>query len=136
MAPELVVPQLILANTLRADSKAAASDEVLDRAVSSADWQSSRALVDGLRAGRQGERQRGPPAPRSARAAGAGALCLPVRPRQRVPVLGDENRALNFFREAYRQRSSGLIFLRFANFASMARSAEFHSLVEQMHFAG
>ena len=50
--------------------------------------------------------------------------------------LGDEKRALDLLEEAYRQRSSGLIFLRTATFAGMEHSAEFESLVQKMHFAG
>jgi len=51
-------------------------------------------------------------------------------------VLGDEKQALDLLEEAYRQRSSGLIFLRDAKFVNSQRSAGFHSLVERMHFAG
>ncbi len=50
--------------------------------------------------------------------------------------LGDEKRALELLEEAYRQRSSGLIFLRDATFKGMRNSAQFDSLVEKMHFAG
>lgn len=51
-------------------------------------------------------------------------------------ALGDEDRALTFLQEAFRQRSSGLIFLRDASFTRMQRAPEFHSLVEKMHFKG
>ena len=51
-------------------------------------------------------------------------------------ALGDEDRALALLNEAYRQRSSGLIFLREARFNGLQRAPEFHSLVEKMHFAG
>jgi hypothetical protein len=40
------------------------------------------------------------------------------------------------FEEAYRQRSSGLIFLKNAKFDSSEKAAQFHSLIEKMHFAG
>jgi tetratricopeptide (TPR) repeat protein len=50
--------------------------------------------------------------------------------------LGDEKRALDLLEEAYRQRSSGLIFLRSAKFAGMQHASEFESLVLKMHFSG
>jgi tetratricopeptide (TPR) repeat protein len=50
--------------------------------------------------------------------------------------LGDEKRALELLEEAYRQRSSGLIFLRDDAFKNMRNAAPFHSLIEKMHFAG
>ena len=51
-------------------------------------------------------------------------------------ALGDEDRALSLLQEAFRQRSSGFIFLRDASFSRMQRAPEFHSLVEKMHFTG
>jgi tetratricopeptide (TPR) repeat protein len=50
-------------------------------------------------------------------------------------VMGDEDRALALFEEAYRQRSSGMIFLRERNFANLRQKEQFHQLVEKMHFA-
>ena len=51
-------------------------------------------------------------------------------------VLGDENRALELFEEAYRQRSTGMIFLRSEKFASVRQKEQFQQLIEKMHFAG
>jgi len=50
-------------------------------------------------------------------------------------VMGDEDRALALFEEAYRQRSSGMIFLRERSFAKVRQKEQFHLLVEKMHFA-
>ncbi len=50
-------------------------------------------------------------------------------------VMGDEDRALALFEEAYRQRSSGMIFLRERSFAKVRQKEQFHQLVERMHFA-
>jgi serine/threonine-protein kinase len=50
-------------------------------------------------------------------------------------VMGDENRALALFEEAYRQRSVGMIFLRERSFASLRLKEQFHQLIEKMHFA-
>jgi hypothetical protein len=49
-------------------------------------------------------------------------------------VLGDEERALNLFEEAYRQRSTGLIFLRDSKFAGLRDASRFQLLVEKLHF--
>jgi tetratricopeptide (TPR) repeat protein len=49
---------------------------------------------------------------------------------------GDEKRALELFEEAYRQRSTGMIFLRDRKFASLRQKQLFERLIERMHFAG
>ena len=136
MAPELVTAQLILANALRADSKAAESDEVLARAVQSATGNPHALSLMACALAKRGRQQEGRQLLDQLERLAQVRYVSPYDLGNASLMLGDEDRALNFFREAYRQRSSGLIFLRFANFASMARSAEFHSLVEQMHFAG
>jgi len=50
--------------------------------------------------------------------------------------LGDADRALTLFEEAYRQRSTGLIFLRDSHFASLRDSQRFQALIEKLHFKG
>jgi tetratricopeptide (TPR) repeat protein len=49
-------------------------------------------------------------------------------------MLGEEDRALGLFEEAYRQRSSGLIFLRNANVSRVRDSTRFNSLLDKLHF--
>jgi tetratricopeptide (TPR) repeat protein len=51
-------------------------------------------------------------------------------------LLGDEDRALSFFEEAYRQRSTGLIFLRDAKFAGLRDAPRFQLLLNKLHFKG
>jgi hypothetical protein len=51
-------------------------------------------------------------------------------------MLGDEERALGLFEEAYRQRSSGLIFLRNARCDGMRDTPRFLSLLDKLHFKG
>ncbi len=51
-------------------------------------------------------------------------------------ALGNEKRALDLWEEAYRQRSSGLIFLRDAKYYKRISSPAFDSLIARMHFAG
>src|SRR5262249_55148223 len=49
-------------------------------------------------------------------------------------MLGDEKRAVDLLQEAFRQRSSGMIFLRDAKLPH--NSPQFEQLIEKMHFAG
>jgi tetratricopeptide (TPR) repeat protein len=51
-------------------------------------------------------------------------------------LLGDEDRALQLYEEAYKQRSSGMIYLRGKSFANMRKSEQFLQLIHRMHFAG
>jgi Tfp pilus assembly protein PilF len=51
-------------------------------------------------------------------------------------VMGDEDRALALFQEAYRQRSSGMIFLNEKSFASVRQKEQFQQLIPKMHRAG
>jgi serine/threonine-protein kinase len=51
-------------------------------------------------------------------------------------VMGDEDRALTFFQEAYRQRSSGMLFLTEKTFASVRQKEQFQRLIPKMHPAG
>ena len=48
-------------------------------------------------------------------------------------VLGDEDRAVNFFEDAYKQRSSGLIFLRNDKADSVLNSPRLRSLISRIH---
>jgi hypothetical protein len=51
-------------------------------------------------------------------------------------VLGDGDQALNLFEEAFRQRSSGMIFLRNTNASCVRDMPRFLSLLDKMHFKG
>ena len=51
-------------------------------------------------------------------------------------VMGDGDQALNLFEEAFRQRSSGMIFLRNTNATCVRDTSRFRSLIDKMHFKG
>ncbi|MEO8373409.1 MAG: tetratricopeptide repeat protein [Candidatus Solibacter sp.] len=51
-------------------------------------------------------------------------------------ALGDGDQALNLLEEAYRQRSSGMIFLRSTSATCVRSDPRFQSLVDKMHFKG
>ena len=73
-----------------------------------------------------------------------GPTGIPLRQRYVSPfdlgkvslALGDGDRAMNHFEEAFRQRSSGLIFLRNTNASCVRDTPRFHSLIDKMHFKG
>jgi tetratricopeptide (TPR) repeat protein len=136
VAPELVTAHVIQANTRRALSQTAEADAALARAEQfCAGNPHGLAMVARAyaRSGKRGESQRL-----------FGELEQLAQRRYVSPfdlgtvslALEDEERALALLKEAFRQRSSGLIFLRHASFSRMQRSREFNSLIEKMNFAG
>lgn len=136
IAPELVTAHVILANAHRALKQTAEADAALERAE-----QFSAANPHGLamlaRAyARSGNREESRRLYGELEELAQRRYVSPFDMGTVSLALEDEDRALALLQEAFRQRSSGLIFLRDASFARMQRSREFHSLVEKMHFAG
>jgi Flp pilus assembly protein TadD len=136
VAPEFVTAHVILSNAYRMQARNADSDAALARALEGADDNPHALSLLTSALARRG---------RSAEARKLMSQLNELSRRRYVSpydvglaslVLGDEDRALQMFQEAYRQRSSGLIFLRDAKFDSSQKAAEFHSLIEKMHFAG
>jgi tetratricopeptide (TPR) repeat protein len=135
-APEFVTAHVMLSNAYRMQARNADSDAALARAVERSDDNphALSLLTSALaRRGRADEARRL-----------KAKLDELSRKRYVSPydsglaslVLGEEDQALAMFQEAYRQRSSGLIFLRDAKFDSSEKAAQFHSLIQKMHFAG
>ncbi len=136
MAPNLVAGYLILSGSYRAQKQFAEADAALARASErTGDNPHAIALVARAYAFR-GQREQGVALLRQLEELAKHRYVSPFDLGTISLGLGDERRALEFLEEAYRQRSSGLIFLRDASFQGMTNSAEFHSLVEKMHFAG
>ena len=136
LAPGLVTAQVMLARAYRAASNTAESDAVLARALQSAGGNPhalSTLACELVRRGRRDESERL-----------RDELDRLTKTRYVSPfdlgrvslLLGDEERALSLFEEAYRQRSTGLIFLRDAKFAGMRDAPRFQSLVDKLHFKG
>ncbi len=136
VAPELVTAQLILSNAYRAESRFAESDAALSRALAGAAGNPHALSAVACALARRGRQQESRQLVADLERLAQVRYVSPYDLGTVSLTLGDEDRALALFREAYRQRSSGLIFLRCVNFASMARAAEFHSLVEQIHAEG
>jgi len=136
VAPELVTAQVILANAYRALSQTAEAERALERAQHfSADNPHGLAMVARAHV-RYGNREEGRRLYGELEQLAQRRYVSPFDMGTVSLALDDEDRALALLQEAFRQRSSGLIFLRDASFTRMQRSPEFHSLIEKMHFAG
>ncbi len=132
LAPSLVIAHVILANAYRAQSRDAEAEAALSRAAEAAgDDPHNLATVARAFAwrGRQEDiralyvRLETLAKSRYVSPYDLGTLSL---------ALGEENRALAQLQEAFRQRSSGLIFLRYAKFAKNIRDPQFRQLIEKM----
>ncbi len=136
MAPSLVTAHVILANAYRAQSRDAEAEAALSRAAEAAgdDPHNLATLARALAwRGRQQDTQ-------------ALYIRLETLAKSRYVspydlgtlslALGEENRALAQLQEAFRQRSSGLIFLRYAKFAKNIRDPQFRWLIEKMGISG
>jgi len=136
LAPDLVSAQLMLAQAHRAQAQNADSEAALERA-SVAAGDNPHALASLARVyGRIGRREDSLRLLHRLEDLAKVRYVSPYDLGIVFLVLGDEDRALAHLNEAYRQRSSGMIFLRDARFQGMQRAPEFHSLIEKMRFAG
>jgi serine/threonine-protein kinase len=136
MAPESVTAQVILASIHRAQSRPEEAEAALQRALPySAGNPYGLAMLARAyaKAGNRDESQR---LSKELDQLSQQRYVSPFDMGTVSLALGDEDRALSLLQEAFRQRSSGLNFLRDASFSQMQRAPEFHSLVEKMHFAG
>ncbi len=136
LAPQLVSAQMILAHAYRAQRKTGEADAVLTRAGQVADDNPHAVAMLANDYARHGKREQGAALLHHLEDIARHRYVSPFDMATVSLGLGDEKRALDLLEEAYRQRSSGLIFLRNANFGEIRNSPEFHSLVEKMHFAG
>jgi tetratricopeptide (TPR) repeat protein len=136
LAPELPTASLILAHASRAASHAGESDAALEKA-----WRASSGNPHALalvacelaKLGRHDESMR---AVRELEALTHQRYVSPFDLAKVSLVLGDGDRALNLFEEAFRQRSSGMIFLRNTNASCVHDMPRLQSLIDKMHFKG
>lgn len=130
--PDSVVTQLLLANVYRSLSRNDEARQALDRAARAA-----QSDPHGLSAIAAVYTRNGRPVEAARLRARLEEL---ARHRYVSPfdlanaslTAGDEDRALSLFEEAYRQRASGLIFLREKKFANTRQRARFESLVQRV----
>ena len=136
MAPDLVAADVMLSHAYRAAARTGESEAALARAQRlAADNPHALSLVacelvklgkreDGLRLVREIERLA---RQRYVSPFDLGRVSL---------ALGDEDRALGLFEEAFRQRSSGLIFLRKTDAPGGRNAPRFQALLDKVHFKG
>ena len=135
LAPGMVTAEVLLSNAYRAQSRTAEADAALARALQFSTGNPHAISVLACAYTRRGQRDEGIRLFQQLEALAKQRYVSPFDLGSVSLVLGDEKRALDLLEEAYRQRSSGLIFLRDAKFSQMHRSAGFDSLIEKMHFA-
>ncbi len=136
LAPQFVAGQVLLYRVYRAQSRVREAQEVLLRARHFADENPHALSLLACAYIRNGKREEGSTLLRQLDEMARHRYVSPFDLATISLGLGDEKRALDLLEEAYRQRSSGLIFLRGANFSDMRNPEQFHSLVRKMHFAG
>jgi tetratricopeptide (TPR) repeat protein len=135
LAPNMVTAEVLLSNAYRAESRAAEADAALDRARQFSTGNPHAISVLACAYARRGQRDESLRLYQQLEQLAKQRYVSPFDLGSVSLVLGDEKRALDLLEEAYRQRSSGLIFLRDAKFAHSHRSPGFDSLIEKMHFA-
>jgi tetratricopeptide (TPR) repeat protein len=135
LAPDLVTAAVLLSNAYRAQSRTAESDAALDRARQSSAGNPHAISVLACAYARRGQRDESIRLFQQLELLAKERYVSPFDLGSISLALGDEKLALDRLEEAYRQRSSGLIFLRDARFAQSHRSPGFESLIQKMHFA-
>jgi tetratricopeptide (TPR) repeat protein len=136
LSPGLVSADVMLAHASRAASNTAESEAALARALSSAAGNPHALSVLACELARRGRRDESVRLFHELERLSKTRYVSPFDLGHVSLVLGDEERALSLFEEAYRERSSCLIFLRGAKFAGMRDAPRFQSLVDKLHFKG
>jgi tetratricopeptide (TPR) repeat protein len=135
-APDLITPYVILASAASAQSQPQQAEAALDRARGMA-GEDPHALATLARTlARRGRSQESQALYDELETLAQRRYVSPYDLGTVLLALGNEEKALTQLEEAFRQRSSGLIFLRTAKFADRTQASRFRSLVEKMRFAG
>jgi serine/threonine-protein kinase len=134
IAPEMVSAQVLLAKAHQAQSQKADADAALAHASQYASGNPHGMALLARTYAREGRREEGRRMLQELEDMAQKRYVSPFDLGTVSLALGDEDRALEFLQEAYKQRSSGLIFMRDASFAKMHQAERFQRLVEQMHF--
>jgi tetratricopeptide (TPR) repeat protein len=136
LAPDLPTASLIVAHAARAAAHAAESDAALERARQASSGNPHALALVACELARLGRHEESMRVVRELEALSRQRYVSPFDLGKVSLVLGDGDRALNLFEEAFRQRSSGMIFLRNADDACVRDLPRFRSLIEKMHFQG
>jgi tetratricopeptide (TPR) repeat protein len=135
LAPDMASAEVLLSNAYRAQSRIEEADAALARARQFSTGNAHAISVLACAYAKHGKRDEGVRLFQQLELLAKQRYVSPFDLGTVSLVLGDEKHALDLLEEAYRQRSSGLIFLRDAKFVQSHRSPGFESLIEKMHFA-
>lgn len=136
LAPGLAAADVMLSHAYQAASKPADSEAVLTRALQSAAGNPHALAILACEFFRLGKREQSARLLKELDELSKRRYVSPCDQGRVAMLLGDEERALSLFEEAYRQRSTGLIFLRFAKFDGMRDAPRFQLLLNKLHFKG
>ncbi len=135
LSPGMVTPEVLLSSAYRAQSRDAESDEALAKALQFTSGNPHAMSILACALAKHGRRAESLHLFQELENLSKQRYVSPFDMGSVSLVLGDEKRALDLLEEAFRQRSSGLIFLKGARFANRSSSPGFNSLIEKMHFA-
>jgi len=135
LSPGMVTPEVLLSSAYRAQSRDAESDEALAKALQFSSGNPHAMSILACALAKHGRRAESLHLFQELESLSKLRYVSPFDMGSVSLVLGDEKRALDLMEEAFRQRSSGLIFLKGARFANWNSSPGFNSLIEKMHFA-
>jgi len=136
LAPDLASAAVALVRASRAAHQTEESDAALDRVVRLASGNPHALSLAASELARLGRREDSLKLKAELESLSAQRYVSPFDLGKVSLALGDGEHAMNHFEEAFRQRSSGLIFLRNANASCVRDTPRFLSLIDKMHFKG
>jgi len=136
LAPDLATAAIALVRASRAAHQTEDSEEALDRVVRLASGNPHALSLAACELAHLGRREESLKLSEELESLSRQRYVSPFDLGKVSLALGDGERAMNHFEEAFRQRSSGLIFLRNANASCVRDTPRFHSLIDKMHFKG
>ncbi|MCX6631577.1 MAG: tetratricopeptide repeat protein, partial [Candidatus Solibacter sp.] len=136
LAPDLASASVALVRASWAAAQTKDADAVLARAVRAASGNPHALSLVACELARLGRREESLQVVRELQSLSRQRYVSPFDLGRVSLALGDGDGALNLFEEAYRQRSSGMIFLRNTNATCVRDTPRFLSLLDKMHFRG
>jgi serine/threonine-protein kinase len=136
LAPDLATAAVLLVRASRAAQQTKDSDAALDRVLSLTSGNPHALSLAACELARLGRREESVKLGAELESLSRQRYVSPFDLGKVSLALGDGERAMNHFEEAFRQRSSGLIFLRNTNASWIRDTPRFHSLIDKMHFKG